>query len=59
MLHIVFQYMDRLTNGEWREQECVVSSLEQCKELYGLGVDCDYRIIAIEELKRPDSREKI
>lgn len=48
MLHIVFQYMDRFTNGEWREQECVVRSLKECKELYGLGVDCDYRIIAIE-----------
>lgn len=58
MLHIVFQYMDRFTNGEWREQECVVRSLKKCKELYGLGVDCDYRIISIEELKRADRRDE-
>ena len=49
MLHIEFEYADELSNWEWRKQECYVSSVEECKKLYGLGVDCDYRILKIEE----------
>lgn len=52
MLHIEFEYADELSNWEWRKQECHVSSVEECKRLYGLGVDCDYRILKIEEDKR-------
>lgn len=48
MLHIVFEYMDRYTNGKWNRQECYVSSVNECRKLYGLGVDCDYKIISIE-----------
>jgi len=51
MLHIKFEYADALSNWEWRKQECNVSSVEECKRIYGLGVDCDYRIISIEEVK--------
>lgn len=51
MLHIKFEYADALSNWEWRKQECICESLEQCKKFYGLGVDCDYRIISIEEVK--------
>jgi len=50
MLHIVFEYCDEWSNWEWRRQECTVSSLKECKEIYGLGVDCDYRIISIKEV---------
>jgi hypothetical protein len=50
MLHIKFKYKDIYTNGEWREQECIVSSVRECKELYGLGVDCEYEIISVEEV---------
>ena len=39
-----------MSNGEWREQECIVSSIAECKGIYGLGIDCDYRIISVEEL---------
>jgi hypothetical protein len=46
MLHIIFEYRDKYTNGEWRRQECWVSSVEEATRIYGLGVDCDYRIIA-------------
>lgn len=51
MLHIVFEYNDMLSNGEWRKQECIVRSVEECKKIYGLGVDCDYRILKVEEVK--------
>lgn len=48
-MKIKFEYKDAYTNGEWREQECNVRSVQECKEIYGLGIDCDYRIISIEE----------
>ena len=50
MLHIVFEYADVLSQWKWRRQECVVSSVRECIRLYGLGVDCEYRIISIEEV---------
>ena len=51
MVRVVFEYMDRYTNGEWNRQKCVVESVEKCKEIYGLGIDCDYRIISVEEVQ--------
>lgn len=50
MLHIVFEYRDNWSHGEWRKQECIVRSLKECKELYGLGIDCEYRIIEIKKI---------
>lgn len=50
MLRIKFEYKDEYSRGKWNEQECIVSSVKQCKEIYGLGVDCEYRIISIEEV---------
>lgn len=52
MLHIIFEYRDDYSNGEWQQQECIVNSLKECKELYGLGIDCEYRIIKIEEIDK-------
>ena len=51
MVRVVFEYMDRYTNGEWNRQRCIVESVEKCKEIYGLGIDCDYRIISVEEVQ--------
>lgn len=50
MLHIKFKYRDEMSKGEWREQECIVSSVKECKDLYGLGVDCDYEILSVEKV---------
>ena len=50
MLKIKFEYRDEMSRGEWREQECIVSSAKECKRIYGLGIDCDYRIISVEKL---------
>lgn len=47
MLHIIFRYRDDLSNWEWREQECVVSSVEECKRICGLGFDCEYQILKV------------
>ena len=48
MFHIVFEYKDAYTHGEWRRQECYMSSVDECKRVYGLGVDCEYQIVSVE-----------
>lgn len=50
MLHIKFRYRDDYSHGEWSYQECIVSSLKECKDIYGLGIDCEYEILSIEEV---------
>ena len=55
MLHITFEYMDNWSHGEWNRQECIMSSVRECIKVYGLGVDCEYRIISVEDL---DKREE-
>ena len=49
MVKVVFEYMDRYTNGEWNRQRCIVESVEECKEIYGVRIDCDYNydIVAV------------
>ena len=50
MLKIKFEYCDEMSRGEWREQECIVSSVEECKRIDGLRIHCAYTIISVEEL---------
>ena len=33
MVRVVFEYMDRYTNGEWNRQRCIVESVEECKRI--------------------------
>lgn len=49
MYNIKFEYRDKYSKGEWREQQCTVSSVEECKRIYGLGVDCDYIILSVKK----------
>ena len=51
MLKIDFEYADAMSNWEWRKQSCIMSSVEECKRVYGLGVDCEYRIVKVEEVQ--------
>lgn len=51
MLKIDFEYADAMSNWEWRKQSCIMSSVEQCIKTYGLGIDCEYRIVKVEEVK--------
>lgn len=51
MLRIKFKYADAMSNWQWREQQCVVSSVAECKRIYGLGIDCEYEIISVEEVQ--------
>ena len=50
MLKIQFEYRDDLCYPKWNTQECIVRSLEECKRIYGLGVDCEYRIISVKKI---------
>ena len=52
MLKIKFIYRDEYTHGKWNEQECVVRSVKECIEWYGLGIDCEYQIISVEDLEK-------
>ncbi len=55
MVKIIFEYRDSLSKWKWKRQVCVVSSITDCKKIYGLGTKCDYKIISIENL---DEEEK-
>ena len=50
MVRVDFEYADAMSNWEWRKQSCVVRDVEECKKIYGLGIDCDYRIVSVEEV---------
>lgn len=52
MVKITFKYKDAYTNGDWNTQSCVVENVQQAKDFYGLGVDCEYRIISVEDLEK-------
>ena len=54
MLHIVFEYKDEWSRCKWNRQECIMSSVEECREFYGLGLDCEYRILSVEEVKESE-----
>ena len=51
MVDIEFEYKDEYSKGKWNKQSCRVSSVEECKKIYGLGIDCEYRIISVKEVK--------
>lgn len=52
MVRVKFEYKDAMSNGKWNKQECCVSSVEECKRIYGLGIDCEYRILSVEEVRK-------
>ena len=59
MYRIVFEYADSYSNWQWRRQECIMSSLQECIKVYGLGYDCDYRIISMEKLNDNDEEDTV
>jgi hypothetical protein len=50
MYKIEFEYRDEYSNGEWNKQSCIMTSLNDCKKIYGLGVDCEYKIISVTKI---------
>ena len=59
MYNITFRYRDEMSKGQWRVQECFVSSVEECIRIYGLETDdsvYEYEILKVEEVKKNDKR---
>ena len=54
MLRITFEYRDQYTNGGWSKQSCTMPSIAECIKFYGLGVDCEYRILDVQEVNKND-----
>ena len=50
MVKITFEYADAMSNWQWRKQVCFMESIKECIKLYGLGVDCNYRILKVEKV---------
>ena len=52
MIKVVFEYADELSEWEWRRQECIVSSLEECRRIYGLyhSEPVKWRFVEVEEI---------
>ena len=50
MFQIEFEYKDSVSGWNWIKQSCVVSSIAECIKIYGLGVDCEYRILSVKEI---------
>lgn len=51
MLKITFSYADELSGWKWKKQTCIVSSVEECKRIYGLeNDDCEFMITSVEEI---------
>lgn len=49
MVHVKFKYRDELSRGKWNEQECLVCSVQECKEIYGLD-QCEHEILEVKEI---------
>lgn len=53
---VKFEYMDRFSHGRWNKQEGQFygynenDAVKKCKEVYGLGYDCDYIITEVKEI---------
>lgn len=50
MKEIIFEYRDEMSRGKWNRQMCVMKSVKECIEWYGLGIDCEYRIISVRDV---------
>lgn len=51
MMHVKFKYRDEWSRGRWNEQECLVSSVEECRKIYVLDDTCEYEILEVKEVK--------
>ena len=47
MVQVTFKYRDEYSRGKWNTQTCIVESVAQAIEFYGLGIDCEYEIVSV------------
>lgn len=50
MVKVTFEYRDSYSFPNWNKQSCVVESVAECIRIYGLGTDCEYNILSVEEV---------
>lgn len=50
-VRVTFEYKDAYTHGNWSRQTCTVRSVDECIRIYGLGTDCDFRILEVLEVE--------
>lgn len=50
MVEVTFEYADAMSGWKWQRQTCIVSSVQECKRIYGLGIDCEYRIVEVKNV---------
>ena len=51
MLEIEFEYRDKYCYPNWNRQSCIVSSVAECKRIYNLGGDCEYKILSVRKIE--------
>ena len=49
MVKIKFRYRDEDSYPNWSNQECIMDSVKDCIEIYGLD-ECEYEILSVEEV---------
>lgn len=49
MIYVKFEYKDAYSHGKWRKQSCTAESMREVIDWYGLGKDCEYRILECRE----------
>ena len=49
MVKIKFRYRDEYSYPNWSNQECIMDSVKDCIEIYGLD-ECEYEILSVEEV---------
>lgn len=50
MVKVEFEFRDEYSNGRWIKNTGIYEDLRQCYEINGLGIDCEYRIISVQEV---------
>ena len=59
MLKIEFEYRDDYSHGRWNRQSCCMESVKECIDFYGLGKDCEYRILSVEDLSKKENKKAL
>lgn len=61
MVTVMFRYKDQYTGGRWAYQQCIVSSVDEAKKIYGLGTDPnleDWEILSVKEVEEENCDEE-
>ncbi len=48
MKQVVYEYRDEMSRGQWRRSAVQGLTLEETIRFFGLGTDCEYRIVSVD-----------